>query len=72
MNMSKLALSLTTIITVLVLIGIYMLAYKDIWFFPIVSSVLIIIGVLTSGASVLLMKELLDYKKMRFSNEKNI
>ena len=72
MNMSKLALSITTIIMVIVLIGIYMLAYKDVWYFQIVSSILIIIGVLTSGASVLLIREVFDYKKRRFSNEKNI
>ena len=71
-KMSKLVLSLTIIITVIILVGIYLLAYKDVWHFPIISSILIIAGALTSGTTVLLVKEFFDYKKGRLVNEESI
>lgn len=62
-KMSRLVLSLTAIITIIILVGIYLLAYKDVWHFSVISSILIIAGAFTSGTTVLLLKEFIDYKK---------
>ena len=62
-KMSRLVLSLTAIITSIILVGIYLLAYKDVWHFSVISSILIIAGAFTSGTTVLLLKEFIDYKK---------